>query len=137
MPSSSICFFVLLFPCAYVGKTLLHEFPISYTHSEWKLLFSEREYAQTGLKLRLSEPNSSYAGSIDDDHFAVTIRECLGKHLRTSSSFHKTILNGTCFFRQCNYTCTIAYSGPNRRNADALVNLFHPLILGITTPGSR
>ena len=30
----------LLFPCANVWKTRLHEFPISYSHTEWYLLIS-------------------------------------------------------------------------------------------------
>ena len=37
---------------------------------------------------------------------AVPMRECLGKHSCTSSSFPIAILNGTSFFRQCNYKCT-------------------------------
>ena len=36
---------------------------------------------------------------------AVPMRKCLGKHSCMSSSF-PTILNGTSFFRQCNYKCT-------------------------------
>ena len=39
-----ICFFVLFDPCCsharVFGKTLVHEFPISYSHTEWYLLFS-------------------------------------------------------------------------------------------------
>ena len=33
----------LLFPARVFGKTLVHEFPISYSHTEWYLLFSRGE----------------------------------------------------------------------------------------------
>ena len=33
----------MLFPCASVGGNLLHEFHISYTHTEWDLFFSDIE----------------------------------------------------------------------------------------------
>ena len=35
------------------------------------------------------------------------MRECLGKHSCMSFSFPMAILNGTCFFRQCNYKYTV------------------------------
>ena len=38
---------------------------------------------------------------------SVPMRECLGKHSFMSSEFPIAILNGTCFFRQCNYKCTM------------------------------
>ena len=37
---------------------------------------------------------------------ALLMRECLGKHSCMSSKFPVAILNGTSFFRQCNYKCT-------------------------------
>ena len=37
------CFFVLFHSCrshaGVFGKTLVHEFPVSYSHTEWYLLF--------------------------------------------------------------------------------------------------
>ena len=41
---------------------------------------------------------------------AIPMRKCLGKHWCMSSSFPIAILNGTCFFRQCNYKCTLCIS---------------------------
>ena len=42
--TSFVCFFVLFDSCCsharVFGKTLVHEFPISYSHTEWYLLFS-------------------------------------------------------------------------------------------------
>ena len=32
------------------------------------------------------------------------MRECLGKHLRMSSTFPIAILNGTCFFREAKWS---------------------------------
>ena len=42
--TSFICLFLylisfLLFPCQMFGKTLVHEFPISYSHTEWYFFF--------------------------------------------------------------------------------------------------
>ena len=37
-----LCFFVLFQCCSHVlvfGKTIVHEFPISYSHTEWYILF--------------------------------------------------------------------------------------------------
>ena len=42
-----MCFFVLFHYCCsharVLGKTLVHEFPISYSHAEWYLLFSRND----------------------------------------------------------------------------------------------
>ena len=42
--TSFFCFFILFHSCCshaqVFGKLLVHEFPISYSHTEWYLLFS-------------------------------------------------------------------------------------------------
>ena len=44
-----VCFFILFhFSCSQArvfGKTLVHEFPMCYSHSEWYILFSRGEIA--------------------------------------------------------------------------------------------
>ena len=55
-----VCFFILFHSCCFharvFGKTLLHEFPIYYSHTEWYLLFS-RGIVLSLPKLRLSTSN--------------------------------------------------------------------------------
>ena len=46
LPSSSVLFILFHFCCSHAqvfGKTLVHEFHISYSHTEWSLLFSRNE----------------------------------------------------------------------------------------------
>ena len=42
-----VCFFILFHSCCsharVFGKTLAHKFPLSYSHTEWYLLFSKGE----------------------------------------------------------------------------------------------
>ena len=49
-----VCFFILFHSCCsyarVFGKTLLHEFPVSYSHTEWYLLFRSVK-AMNNLKL--------------------------------------------------------------------------------------
>ena len=55
-----VCFFVLFRSCCsharVFGKTLVHEFPMSYSHTEWYLPFSRGEIVYRP-KLRLSKLN--------------------------------------------------------------------------------
>ena len=56
-----VCFFIVFhswcFHSRVFGKTLVHEFQISYTHTEWFLLFSRGEIVLAWPKLRLSKSN--------------------------------------------------------------------------------
>ena len=59
LPSSSV-FFVLFRSCCsharVFGKTLVHEFPVSYSHTEWYLPFFARRNSLSP-KLHLSKSN--------------------------------------------------------------------------------
>ena len=54
------CFFILFHPCCshprVFEKTLVHEFPMSYSHTEWSLHFRETTGSKFS-KSRLSETN--------------------------------------------------------------------------------
>ena len=39
----SLSYFIFPVPMRECGKTLVHEFPISYSHTEWYLLFSRND----------------------------------------------------------------------------------------------
>ena len=59
-----VCLCVLFRSCCshavVFGKTLVHEFPMSYSHTEWYLLFSRGEIVcELGPKLRLSKSNQT------------------------------------------------------------------------------
>ena len=58
--TSFICFCILFHSwCSHArvfGKTLVHEFPMSYSHTEWYLPFSRGEIVYR-LRLRLSQSN--------------------------------------------------------------------------------
>ena len=60
-----VCCFILLHTCCYhvrvFMKTLLHEFPISYSHTECYLLFSRGEIVLAWLMLHLSKFNHTTA----------------------------------------------------------------------------
>ena len=58
-----ICFFVLFRSCCsharVFGKTLVHEFPMSYCHTEWYLHFFAIRNSLCGQTLRLSKLNKA------------------------------------------------------------------------------
>ena len=60
------------------------------------------------LLLSILTPLFSPSSSVSLSYFIlpVPMRECLGKHSCMSPTFPIVILNGTCFFCQCNYKCT-------------------------------
>ena len=73
----------------------MQEFPISYIHTEWNLLFPtvlpqvHNVYSARKKKLSTSKPEHL-------NNFPM--REYLGKHSCMSSSFPIAMLNGTLFF---------------------------------------
>ena len=60
-----VCYFILFHSCCshtlVCGKTLVHEFPISYSHTEWYLLFSRGEIVLALAELRISKFNHTTA----------------------------------------------------------------------------
>ena len=45
--------------------------------------------------------------SVTLSYFNLAVPKCFGKHLCMSSIFPIAMLNGICFFRQCNCKCTM------------------------------
>ena len=86
-----VYFFVLFRSCcshAWVfWKTLVHEFPISYSHTEWYLPFPRGEIVCLGRSF------------VYQNQIKPTMPECLGKHSCTSSRFDIATQNGRFFFR--------------------------------------
>ena len=74
---------------------------LSYSLGLWDVIFHP-----TLLLSMLTHFFWSSSLSLSYFILAVPIRKCLGKHLCMSSPFPIAILDGTCFFRQCNFTCT-------------------------------
>ena len=68
----------LLFPCEVFWKTLVHEFRLSYSHTEWYFPFFARR--KLGLKLRLSISNQTKL-TIEETNNIKFIRIIFDKHL--------------------------------------------------------
>ena len=77
------------------------------------------------LLLSMLKPLCLPFSSVSLSYFilAVPMRECLGKHSCTSSTFSIAILNGTCFFPIVQLQVHNVYSERKTRNSQALVNL--------------
>ena len=64
---TSFCFFVLFHSCcSHAGvfpKTLVHEFPISYSHTEWYLLLSDSATTRPQTRIRCEMEDTSQSTS--------------------------------------------------------------------------
>ena len=142
-----VCLIVLFRSCcsrAWVfGKTLVHEFPMSYSHTEWYLLFFARRNSrsfvyQNQIKLNyyycilIGWQDFFFRASFTFFHTIASIltfcffvlfhsycshSECLGKHSCMSSSSPIVIPNGHCFFPTEQLQVHNVYSEQKNRNA--------------------
>ena len=118
LPSSSVSlsyFLLAVSMCECLGKLLRTSFPflIAILPGGSKLMISERDYVDNSftalneLSLRLSSYLLRLFLYLISFLLFPCSSECLGKYSCMSSPFLIAILNGTCFFRQCNYKCTM------------------------------
>ena len=100
-----VCFFIL-FRSYYsharaFGKTLVHELPISYSNTEWYLLFSDSatmyKCRMCLLSMRLSSHLPRLSLCLISFVLAVPMRDYLGKHSCMSFPFPIVMLNSTSF----------------------------------------